>query len=586
MADVRSVRIRRFKLLEDVALDLAPAIVLVGANNAGKSSVLQALHFATSVAQSARLAGGSDWDGEVYTLGFRPEQLIYTPTAEFGALGFRGSFDERPETWIEVEIEETGGKRCFVAVGRERNGNVALHIEGRELGERLQDISRPYTVYAPGLAGIARSESSLSQGIIRRTVARGDANLVLRNVLLWLFARGEDLGTSRDRAKFLGEDWAQFQNDLRELFPGMSLRVEFSDVIDEHIHVNFRRDDLDTWLPLDCAGTSVLQAIQVLTYITLFKPQLLLLDEPDSHMHPDNQAALCRLLLRLSRQRGFQAIIATHSRHVLSAMQHEVPIKWVSKGAVVEGVDTLATAMLLEIGALDSLDLLGNPHLRCVVMTEDHDTKMICAILKSSGFTMDQVAIAAYRGCTKLDAIVVFSQFLRDRAPNVAVLVHRDRDYMNADDAERYVRQLTTCGSAVFLTGHSDIEGYLLTSRHIYSVYPQVTIERASEILEEATAATREATIKDIINLRTEQAWRRRAHAGDQPNVGDIAATARAEYDANPRDMRRGKRVLAQVRSILQQQLGGHANLDIASPALSVPELETIASRLWPPPHI
>ena len=568
MADVRSIRIRRFKLIENVALDLAPAIVLVGANNSGKSSILQALHFATSAAQSARLARGPNWQGEVYGVGFRPEQLIYTPTAEFWALGCP-RFGERRDTWIEVEIEETDGRRCLVAIGPGRNGNVSLRIEGRELGERIQDISGPYTVYAPGLAGIARSEPSLSQGVIRRTVARGDANLVLRNVLLWLFNRGED--------------WAQFQNDLRDLFPGISLRVEFSDVTDEHIRVNFRRDDLAASLPLDCAGTSVLQAIQVLAYITLFKPQLFLLDEPDSHMHPDNQTGLCRLLLRLSRQRGFQAIIATHSRHVFTAMQHEVPIKWVSNGSVVEGVATEATAKLLEIGALDSLDLLGNPELKCVVMTEDRDTKMICSILKSSGFQMDQTVIAPYSGCTKLDAVVVFSQFLRDRVPHVEVLVHRDRDYMSQEVAERYIEQLTHCGSVAFVTDHSDIEGYLLTPEHIHALYPQVSTERASEILQEATAATREASIADIINLRTDQAWRRRAQTGEQPNVGEIGVAAHTEYDANPQGMRRGKRVLAQVRSILQQELRLHPNLEVASPSLSVPELEAMARRLWPP---
>lgn len=571
MPDVSSIRIKRFKVIEDVVLELAPATVLVGANNSGKSSILQGLHFATSVAQSARLARGPNWQGEVYAVGFRPEQLIYTPTAEFRALGFRGWFGERRDTWIEVELEETGGKRCLVAVGPGRNGNVSLRIEGRELGERIQDISRPYTVYAPGLAGIARSESSLSQGVIRRTVARGDANLVLRNVLLWLFNRGED--------------WAQFQNDLRELFPGISLRVEFSDVTDEHIHVDFRRGDLEAWLPLDCAGTSVLQAVQVLTYITLFKPQLLLLDEPDSHMHPDNQAALCRLLRRLARQRGFRAIIATHSRHVFSTMQHEVPIKWVSKGSVVDGVAKEATAKLLEIGALDSLDLLANPQLRCVVMTEDRDTQVICSILMSSGFRMDQTAVAAYGGCSKLDAVAVLSQFVRDRVPHVELLVHRDRDYMSQEDTERYVQQLTSWGSVAFVTGHSDIEGYLLTPQHIHSVYPQVSVGRASEILEEATAATREATIRDIVNLRTEQAWRRRAQTGQQPDVGDIAGAARAEYDSNPQAMRRGKLVHGKVRSILQQQLGGHANLEAPSPALSVPELRTIANRIWPPPH-
>jgi hypothetical protein len=302
-------------------------------------------------------------------------------------------------------------------------------------------------------------------------------------------------------------------------------------------------------------------------------------------MHPDNQASLCRLLLRLAEQRDFQVIIATHSRHVFSALQHEVPIKWVSKGSVVDGVAMGATAKLLEIGALDSLDLLENPQLRCVVMTEDHDPKTIFSILESSGFRMDQTVIAAYNGCTKLDAVAVFTKFLRDRVPHLEVLVHRDRDYMSQDDAERVVHQLTSCGSVAFLTGHSDIEGYLLTPEHIHSVHPQISIERASEILDEATAATREATIRDIINLRTERAWRRRAQTGDQPDVGDIGVTAHAEYEGNPQAMRRGKRVLAQVRLMLQQQLGGHANLEAPSPALSVPELQTIAGRLWPPLH-
>ena len=81
--------------------------------------------------------------------------------------------------------------------------------------------------------------------------------------------------------------------------------------------------------------------------------------------------------------------------------------------------------------------------------------------------------------------------------------------------------------------------------------------------MDQATLETREATIRDIINLRTEQAWRRRTGTRDQPNVGDIGVAAYAEYDGNPQAMRRGKRVLAQVRSILQQQLGGHANLNV-----------------------
>lgn len=52
---VKQITIERFKSIESATLDLGKINVLVGANNSGKSSVLQALQFATSVAQTAKL---------------------------------------------------------------------------------------------------------------------------------------------------------------------------------------------------------------------------------------------------------------------------------------------------------------------------------------------------------------------------------------------------------------------------------------------------------------------------------------------------------------------------------------------------
>lgn len=57
MAEIRSIRIRGFKLLTELTFDLDAATVFVGGNNSGKSSILQALHFAVSVVQSATVVG-------------------------------------------------------------------------------------------------------------------------------------------------------------------------------------------------------------------------------------------------------------------------------------------------------------------------------------------------------------------------------------------------------------------------------------------------------------------------------------------------------------------------------------------------
>jgi energy-coupling factor transporter ATP-binding protein EcfA2 len=576
MSEIRSITIRRFKALREVTFSLDEATVFVGGNNSGKSSILQALHFAIAVAQSAKLVRPDAWRDNTYDITFRPEQLIYSPTTDFTALGHDRPLAERRDTWIEVEITVDPAQRCIIAVGRGRNGNISVHLEGRELGVRIQDISRPYTIYAPGLAGVAREETVLAQGVIRRIVARGDANLVLRNVLLWLFNRTKDDDETRDE----GNDWEQFQNDIRELFPGLALRVAFSDLTDEHIHVTFRLAN-DLWLPIDCAGTGILQATQVLAYINLFKPRLLLLDEPDSHMHPNNQAAICKLLLRLAREREFQVIVASHSRHVFSAMREEAEVRWVAHGSVVEGVPTEATARLLELGALDSLDFLGHPDLRCAFLTEDSNTPLLESVLASSGFNIEQTQILPYNGCTKIDAVLALAALLRDRAPNVRVIVHRDRDYLPAADLDSYTQQITAHGCTAFITDTSDLEGHFLNAEHVHSLYPQINVQRANELLQEATVAARDASIRDIINLRTDHAWRRRARGEDNPNVGEIALAAHREYEANPGLMRRGKRVFAQLRQLLQRELGAHARLDAQSPALASEPLSILAAEIW-----
>ena len=584
MAEIRSIRIRGFKALRELTFDLNAATVFVGGNNSGKSSILQALHFAVSVMQSARLVRADPWSGDTYNITFRPEQLLYSPTTDFTALGNNRRLGERRDAGIEVAIEANQGQRCLILIGRGRNGNISLRVEGRELGERIQLIEKPYTIYAPGLAGIPREETVLSQGVVRRAVARGDANLVLRNVLWWLFSARTEFDpslTERDhRPRNTPSDWEQFQNDISELFPGLALRVVFTDLTDEHIQVTFRLGG-DLWLPIDCAGTGILQATQVLAYIALFKPRLLLLDEPDSHMHPNNQAAICKLLLRLAKERDFQLIVATHSRHVFSAIRQEASVKWVAHGSVVDGVSTEATERLLELGALDSLDYLGHPALRCAVLTEDSDTSLLQSILAASGFNMQQTLILPYNGCTKLDAVLALAGLLRDRAPNVRVIVHRDRDYLPAAELDSYTAQIAARGCAAFVTEGSDLESHFLTAEHIHSLYPQIEILRAIELLQEATDSTTEASIEDIINLRINHAWRRTAR-GDHPDAGQISRAARQEYAANPALMRRGKRVLAQLRQVLRRELGAHARIEAQSPALASEPLSSIAADIWP----
>ncbi|WP_291983879.1 AAA family ATPase [Candidatus Accumulibacter sp. ACC005] len=611
MSKLKSIKVKRFKQLREFELEVDDTTVLIGVNNAGKSSVLQAIHFAVAIAQTAKLVGeGVKWGNDKFELSFNPTQLLYSPVADVLSLAYGGNLIESPLQQIEIEIELDDGASCLVTVRRGRNRNVQVALRGRAVGERLMDFGRPFTVYAPGLAGIAKEERYMSPGVVRRIVARGDANLVLRNVLLmikevdrkekeqyWQRRKDELQRAREDREKGQGPlvaskplikrpfkgPWSRFLDDMHSLFPGLSIEVKFDPDRDEAINVYFREGG-GPQLPIDAAGTSILQASQILAYVTLFKPQVLILDEPDSHLHPNNQRALCDLVTLLAASRGFRAIISTHSRHVLDSLRDRANIVWLNSGKRVDYDAVTTPAMLLELGALDSVDYFADGQLKCLFATEDSKAESIHALhalLQANGFPLKEVEVRPYSGCSKLDAAKVLRNFLRDKAPNVRFVLHRDRDYMDAGAAEKFEQGLRVIDAHPFITAHSDVEGYFLNATHIAELNPTITQELAQQLIDQAIETTKGKSVEALINIRTETAIRNR-NGGPPHNAGELAAKAYTDYESGPAKWCRGKRVLGELRSLLNQELQWHPTILKATKHLVVPELQAIRETIWP----
>ncbi|MEN3113637.1 AAA family ATPase [Uliginosibacterium paludis] len=606
VSKLKSIKVKRFKKLKELELEVDDTTVLVGANNAGKSSVLQAFHFAVSVAQTARLVGeGVSWGRDKFELSFNPAQLLYSPVSDVLSLAYGGNLVEDASACIEIEITLDDGACCCLTVRRGRNRNIQVALRGRVVGERLMDLDHPFTVYAPGLAGIAREERFMSPGVVRRAVARGDANLVLRNVILMIkyemnrelarlvddhklakkryeAGRGDNPGALGEVMRGYPHAWKQFCEDMDMLFPGLVLDVKFDQNRDETIGVYFRHGD-GPRLPLDAAGTSILQASQIVAYVALFKPQVLILDEPDSHLHPNNQRALCDLVTRLAAARGFRALISTHSRHVLDSLRDRAKIVWLNAGKKVE-YDAVATpALLLELGALDSVDYFADGNLKCLFATEDSKADSIQALnalLEANGFPLAEVEVRPYAGCSKIDAAKVLRNFLRDKAPNVQFVLHRDRDYMDAASSQKIEQTLRDIDAYPFVTANSDVESYFLHPEHIAELNPSISVERAQELIHAATNETATKSIEALINIRTEAAIRNR-NGGPPHNAGELAAKAYQDYSSDPVTWRRGKKVLAHLRALLNQELKAHPIILQPTKHLVVPELQEIRSEIW-----
>ena len=607
MSKLKSIKIKRFKQLNEIEIEVEDTTVLIGANNAGKSSVLQAIHFAVSVAQTAKLVGeGVKWGNDRFELSFNPTQLLYAPVADVLSLAYGGSLAESALKQIEIELTLNDDASCLVTIRRGRNRNIQIALQGRTVGELLMDFDRPFTVYAPGLAGIAKEERYMSPGVVRRVVARGDANLVLRNVLLMMkddqkrywdqirtdYQKARDAFDKNEgprpippyvKLREKPSSWSRFLADMRTLFPKLHIEIEFDRQRDETINVYFKQGS-GPRLPIDAAGTSILQASQIMAYVALFEPQVLILDEPDSHLHPNNQRALCDLITSMASLRSFRALISTHSRHVLDSLRDRARVVWMNSGIKVDYDAVTTPAMLLELGALDSVDYFTDGRLKCLFATEDSKKESIqalYALLDANGFPLKEVDVRPYSGCSKLDAAKVLRYFLLDKAPNVRFVLHRDRDYMSADAAQKIEEGLKEIDAHPFITAHSDVEGYFLQAAHIAELNPTIPQIRAQELIDKATEDTRASSIEALINIRTEAAIRNRK-GGPPHNAGELAAKAVSDYDSDPIQWRRGKRVLSVLRSLLNQELKAHPVILKATKHLVVPELQQIRTTIWP----
>ena len=222
---------------------------------------------------------------------------------------------------------------------------------------------------------------------------------------------------------------------MRTLFPTFEILLEFNPqrdvVINASISISGR------YCPVELVGTGVLQALQIFSYVTLFEPRLLLLDEPDSHLHPDNQGLLASALSYIASETSTQIIVATHSRHLVDALNDEANFVWLKEGKVKSlGSGLPRLPLLLDIGALDSFDKLIAGTIEWVILSEDSDLRMLKILAESSGFSKEKTLFFSYKTSSNLESAKILANFIIEMSPETKVVIHRDRDFMTDEEVQ------------------------------------------------------------------------------------------------------------------------------------------------------
>ena len=559
------IRIERFKSIQQVELKLGKVNVLVGANNSGKSSILQAIQFTTSVAQTSQMnpmAPKFKSDGSLATSVY-PNQLIYSPVKDPYTLAYGGELKEDEAQAIRVSFEDDDGRIVQATFRKGKNKNITAKFVGSEIGNKLLSLEKPFCMYVPGLAGVPFEEEIRPVGVVRRISAKGDSNTVFRNVLFRLS---------------ISETWPVFLEDIQSIFPHIQIEVEARDDTDGQIIVKFRFSEDDEFLPIDLAGTGILQAIQIAAYVNYFQPEVLLLDEPDSHLHPDNQRLLASMMLRLSERDDTTIIISTHSRHLMAALRNDASFFLVHNG-VVSTSEYDHYSGLLELGALDEYDDIMNGRLQYVILTEDSSPRSkfyLKQVFEASGFLDNEYRIYSYNSISKIDSAKVFAQFLLDLNPSVNVIIYRDRDGLYDEEMADIKRKIEFDPRVqCVINSKNDIEMCFCNREHLLQVCNDMNIEISDEDLDAIIADSirdcEDDSKSKFYAHRTDLA--RRFHDND---TGAAMVRAEREFNANKEKYIYGKKLSGLIRARLQQKSGRNVDIFRKTDALTDAQLSAI----------
>jgi predicted ATPase len=341
---ITQITFHRFKQFSDQTFDLHPGVSLLGGgNNAGKSSVLHGL----AVWEFCRTAIEMERGPETFVAG-HSGRGVGLGDDEFSPI----NVPSLKHLWSNLKTQKVSEEdgytltiRCtWMHAGNERHLEFGLSLSNDRLFVKATSSSLaagepiPRLAYLPPFAGMTDREMRTTGAIRRRRIGEGLAGAVLRNILLDMNERNatERRRLRGARTKISDADlaslrrtdpWELLQANLREVFSAELDISPFREEYHSYIQVDVVKGEVDGYKlkrhhgynkrDLMVEGSGFLQWLSVFALATDPEINVLLLDEPDAHLHSSLQEQLLESLDTITSATGKQALIATHSTEIL-----------------------------------------------------------------------------------------------------------------------------------------------------------------------------------------------------------------------------------------------------------------------------
>jgi len=318
---LEQIHLENFKASRDVDVRLAPLTLLAGLNGSGKSTLLQAIAAIRQSYARDSVSSGLTLGGDLVHLGRSDD--VYCETADNDTLTITVREAGLTFSWICRCPPNSSLNQLQFASQPDRPPHFASAADFQFLHA---DRIVPHTLYpqAPRRAqeaGFLGTRGEYTPDFLSLNGEKISVSDTRRIDMHVTSIPSDMLNKVAPTPKLLD----QVAGWMQHVSPGVRLKVERIERTDEVLlrfyYTGLKRESNSNEYRPTNVGFGLTYTLPIITACLAAQPgALLLLENPEAHLHPQGQVALGELMARCAAD-GVQVIVESHSDHVLNGIR-------------------------------------------------------------------------------------------------------------------------------------------------------------------------------------------------------------------------------------------------------------------------
>ncbi len=301
---IKELRLENYRGFVQHTIPFKKLNVIVGANNAGKSTIVESLRILSLVVnryQNLTYRKVPDW------LSIGGKNYGVSPSLKYAEINFDSicnQYNNEEPAVISADFKD--GSNVTVYLNREGEiHSVIKTTNGRTISSRSEayKIDLPSVNILPQVGPVQRDENILDPDYVKSAI-------------------GSSLSPShfRNQLNVFYNLFPSYQDMVEQTWSGVMVKqlIKTNNMPKTPLSLQIRNDNFVA--EVSAMGHGLQMWLQVIWFLTLFRDSdVIILDEPDVYMHADLQ----KRLIRFIKDKFPQVIITTHSIEIMAEVEPE-----------------------------------------------------------------------------------------------------------------------------------------------------------------------------------------------------------------------------------------------------------------------